>query len=55
MFAVYFFIILCYNEMRKKEEMVFMEKILATKGKMLGIDFGDTRTGLAVSDPSTRW
>ena len=52
MFAVYFFIILCYNKMRKKEEMVFMEKILATKGKMLGIDFGDTRTGLAVSDPS---
>ena len=29
-----------------------MEKILATKGKILGIDFGDTRTGLAVSDPS---
>ena len=29
-----------------------MEKILATKGKILGIDFGDTKTGLAVSDPS---
>ncbi len=29
-----------------------MEKILATKGKLLGIDFGDKRTGLAVSDPS---
>lgn len=29
-----------------------MEKILATNGKILGIDFGDTRTGLAVSDPS---
>lgn len=29
-----------------------MEKILKTKGKILGIDFGDKRTGLAVSDPS---
>ena len=26
--------------------------ILQTKGKLLGIDFGDKRTGLAVSDPS---
>ncbi len=29
-----------------------MERIGATKGKILGVDFGDTRTGLAVSDPS---
>lgn len=29
-----------------------MEKLLQTKGKILGVDFGDTRTGLAVSDPS---
>ncbi len=29
-----------------------MERILNTKGKLLGIDFGDKRTGLAVSDPS---
>ncbi len=28
------------------------EKILNTAGKILGVDFGDTRTGLAVSDPS---
>lgn len=26
--------------------------IHATKGKLLSVDFGDTRTGLAVSDPS---
>ncbi len=29
-----------------------MERLLNTKGKILGVDFGDTRTGLAVSDPS---
>ena len=29
-----------------------IEKIKATKGKILGVDFGDVRTGLAVSDPS---
>lgn len=29
-----------------------MEKILRTKGKILGIDFGDKRTGIAVSDVS---
>ena len=29
-----------------------IEKIAQTKGKLLGVDFGDTRTGLAVSDPS---
>ena len=27
-------------------------EIAATKGKILGVDFGDTRTGLAVCDPS---
>ena len=27
-----------------------IEKIAATSGKFLGVDFGDTRTGLAVSD-----
>ena len=27
-----------------------MQRILETKGKLLGIDFGDKRTGLAVSD-----
>jgi putative Holliday junction resolvase len=29
-----------------------MEKILNTKGAILGVDFGDKRTGLAVCDPS---
>jgi putative Holliday junction resolvase len=29
-----------------------MKRIIETKGKILGVDFGDTRTGLAVSDPS---
>lgn len=29
-----------------------MDRIFKTKGKLLGIDFGDKRTGLAVSDPS---
>ena len=29
-----------------------MQRLLNTKGKLLGIDFGDKRTGLAVSDPS---
>lgn len=29
-----------------------MERIAKTSGKLLGIDFGDKRTGLAVSDPS---
>ena len=27
-----------------------MQRLLQTKGKILGIDFGDKRTGLAVSD-----
>lgn len=26
--------------------------LAATRGRILGVDFGDTRTGLAVSDPS---
>ncbi len=29
-----------------------LEKIAETKGKLLGVDFGDTRTGLAICDPS---
>ena len=29
-----------------------MERILQTKGKLLGVDFGDVRTGLAESDVS---
>ena len=29
-----------------------LEPIKQTVGKVLGVDFGDTRTGLAVSDPS---
>ena len=29
-----------------------LEKIVQTTGKILGVDFGDTRTGLAVCDPS---
>ncbi len=29
-----------------------LESIAKTKGKILGVDLGDTRTGLAVSDPS---
>ena len=29
-----------------------LENIASTKGKILGVDFGDTRTGLAVCDPS---
>ncbi|MBQ7728485.1 MAG: Holliday junction resolvase RuvX [Clostridia bacterium] len=29
-----------------------MERLLQTTGKILGVDFGDVRTGLAVSDPS---
>lgn len=29
-----------------------MERLLNTKGKLLGVDYGDKRTGLAVSDPS---
>ncbi len=29
-----------------------LEAIAAVSGKILGVDFGDTRTGLAVSDPS---
>ena len=31
-----------------------MQRLLQTKGKILGVDFGDKRTGLAVSD-STRF
>ena len=29
-----------------------MQRLLNTNGKLLGVDFGDVRTGLAVSDPS---
>ena len=29
-----------------------MERLLNTKGVLLGVDFGDKRTGLAVCDPS---
>lgn len=29
-----------------------MERIKNTKGKILAVDFGDVRTGLAISDPS---
>ena len=29
-----------------------LERIALTKGKIMGVDFGDTRTGLAVCDPS---
>lgn len=29
-----------------------MQRLLNTKGKLLGIDFGDKRTGLAASDPN---
>lgn len=29
-----------------------MDRIFKTRGTLLGIDFGDKRTGLAVSDPS---
>lgn len=34
------------------EEQNRLLEIAATSGKILGVDFGDTRTGLAVSDPS---
>ena len=29
-----------------------MEKLALTSGKIMGVDFGDVRTGVAVSDPS---
>ena len=29
-----------------------LQKIKETTGKLLGVDFGDTRTGLAICDPS---
>ncbi len=29
-----------------------IERIKNTRGKILGVDFGDVRTGLAISDPS---
>ena len=29
-----------------------LEDIRQSAGKVMGVDFGDTRTGLAVSDPS---
>ena len=29
-----------------------MNRLLNTQGKLLGVDFGDVRTGLSVSDPS---
>lgn len=32
--------------------MIDIDKLAATAGKILGVDFGDVRTGLAASDPS---
>ena len=29
-----------------------MEALMQTQGKIMGVDFGDVRTGIAVSDPS---
>ena len=34
------------------ENLFDVTQIKNTKGRVLGVDFGDTRTGLAVSDPS---
>ena len=40
------------NDKMKLEELDELSEIKATAGKLLAVDFGDTRTGLAVSDPS---
>ena len=34
------------------ENILDVTQLKSTKGRILGVDFGDTRTGLAVSDPS---
>ena len=34
------------------ENIYTVELLRTTKGRILGVDFGDTRTGLAISDPS---
>ena len=34
------------------ENIFDVKKLKETKGRILSVDFGDTRTGLAVSDPS---
>lgn len=34
------------------EEILTVEHLRNTEGRVLGVDFGDTRTGLAVSDPA---
>ncbi len=38
------------NDTMKAEELDSLQAIKATKGKLLAVDFGDVRTGLAVSD-----
>ena len=40
------------NDKMKIDELNTLEEIKATTGKILAVDFGDTRTGLAISDPS---
>lgn len=40
------------NDKMKIDELNTLEDIKATTGKILAVDFGDTRTGLAISDPS---
>lgn len=40
------------NDKMKIDELNTLEDIKATSGKILAVDFGDTRTGLAISDPS---
>ena len=34
------------------ENLFDVTQVKSTQGRILGVDFGDTRTGLAVSDPS---
>ena len=34
------------------EHLFDLSRLKQTKGRILGVDFGDTRTGLALSDPS---
>ncbi len=36
----------------KKEKKVSLEAVANTKGRVLGVDFGEARTGLALSDSS---
>lgn len=40
------------NDKLKIEELNTLKEIKATSGKILSVDFGDVRTGLAISDPS---